>query len=79
MKTTIRKCGTITKRVTARYNCSSLTCIFMNYNNHKRNQAKEKKNICNQMPVFKCYIFKNYNWYKNGRETEDESGSENML
>ena len=71
MKTTIRKCCTNIKRVIARYNCSSVTCI-MNYNKNKRNQAKEHNNICMQMPVFKCYIGKTYNWHANGKETQDE-------
>ena len=31
------------------------------------------------MPVFKCYIFKNPSWHKNGRETQDEEESANIL
>ena len=31
------------------------------------------------MPVFKCYICKNPNWHKNGRETQDQEESENLF
>ena len=30
------------------------------------------------MPVFKCYICKNPNWHKNGRETQDQEESANI-
>ena len=31
-------------------------------NNNTRKEVKEHKNICVQMPVFKCYICQNCNW-----------------
>ena len=33
-------------------------CDLCNYNNNERKQIKEQKNICAQMPVCKCYIYK---------------------
>ena len=52
---------------------------LVNYNNNERKQVKDHKNICVQMPVYKCYICKNHNWYKNGRETQEQEESVNIL
>ena len=42
--------------------------LLYKYNNNERNKVTYNKNICVQMPVFKCYICKNPNWHKTGRE-----------
>ena len=48
------------------------------YDNNGRNQVTDHKNIYVQILVFRCYICKNPNWHKNGRETQDQEESANI-
>ena len=77
MQTKIRNCCTNTKRVTAIYNCSSVTTLI-------KITLKGSKLKITQIFVFKCQYLsvtfeKNPNWHENGRETQDQEESANIL
>ena len=68
MQTKIRNCCTNTNRVTARYNCSSVTSSIITTMNGSRLKITT-------IFVCKCQYLsvtfaKNPNWHKNGRETQ---------
>ena len=77
MQAKIRIRCTNTKRVTARYNCLSVTSSI---------KATLKGSRINFKQIFGCkcqYLSvtfaKNPNWHQNGRETKDQEESKNIL